>query len=162
MDLMRYHEELHELFYRHQLALLRMDFEEAHRRLKQYEAALFKHMRDEEEFLFPIYEARATKVRGETLDVFLADHQKMKLYLELYDREVPALANEDEPARKLLQLLDSQTTFKRLCGHHDTREEKILYPVLDRLTTEEEKCLIKKNISVSVPEEINQPWRDRE
>jgi hemerythrin-like domain-containing protein len=150
IDLMQYHEELHELFYRHQLALLHLDYSGAVGWLKRYEAALLKHMKDEEELLFPLYEERAPKVRGETIDVFLGEHEKMKLYLELYNKEVPSLAGEAEPERKLLQVLDSQTTFKRLCGHHDTRERKVLYPALDRLVTEEEKETLLKRISVTV------------
>lgn len=148
IDLMQYHEELHEIFYRHQRALLRLDFSEAVRLLKQYGTALLKHMKDEEELLFPLYEERAPKVRGETIDVFLGEHEKMKLYLDLYENEVPTLAQEAEPERKILQVLDSQTTFKRLCGHHDTRERKVLYPTLDRLLTEEERASLMKMISV--------------
>jgi regulator of cell morphogenesis and NO signaling len=149
IDLMQYHEELHELFYQHQRALLRLDFSEAVRSLKQYRAALHAHMLDEEERLFPLYEERAPKVRGETIDVFLGEHQKMKLYLDLYEQEIPTLADEAEPERKLLQVLDSQATFKRLCGHHDTRERKVLYPALDKLTTEEERNQLMRLISVS-------------
>jgi hemerythrin superfamily protein len=157
IDLMQYHDELHELFYRHQRALLRMDFPEAVRWLKQYGAALLKHMKDEEESLFPLYEERAPKVRGETIDVFSGEHEKMKLYLELYYTEVPTLETEAEPERKLLQILDSQTTFKRLCGHHDTRERKVLYPALDSLTTEEERAHVMETISLSAMEGITQP-----
>jgi hypothetical protein len=50
-------------------------------------------------------------------------------------------------------VLDSQTTFKRLCGHHDMRERKVLYPALDRLTTEEERNNLMKMISVSASEQ---------
>lgn len=152
IDLMRYHEELHELFYNHQRALLHRDFSGAARWFNRYKAALMRHMKDEEELLFPIYEERAPKVRGETIDVFLGDHEKMKLYLELYEKEVPTLEREPEPERKILQLLDSQTTFKRLCGHHDVRENKVLYPALDSLTTEEERERLMKMISLSVSE----------
>ncbi len=156
IDLMQYHEELHELFYKHQRALLHRDYVDAVHWFNQYKTALLRHMKDEEEFLFPIYEERAPRVRGETIDVFLGDHEKIKLYLELYDKEVPTLEGEDEPERKLLQLLDSQTTFKRLCGHHDVRENKIFYPTLDRLTTEEEKERLMKMISLSASEQDKQ------
>lgn len=153
IDLMQYHEELHEIFYKHQRALLRMDFSDAVRWFNEYKTALLRHMKDEEEFLFPLYAERAPKVRGETIDVFLGEHEKMKLYLDLYDAEVPTLEHEAEPERKLLQVLDSQTTFKRLCGHHDTRERKVLYPALDNLTTAEERENLVKMISLSAMEQ---------
>ena len=150
IGLMQYHAELHELFYQHQRALLHLDFADAWRWLKEYETALLKHIRDEEELLFPLYDERAERVRGETIDVFMGDHQKMRLYLELYNKEVPTLREEAEPERKVLQILDSQGTFKRLCGHHDVRERKVLYTALDSLTTEEEKARLLREISTSI------------
>ncbi|MFS8085174.1 MAG: hypothetical protein ACMG6H_06055, partial [Acidobacteriota bacterium] len=39
----------------------------------------------------------------------------------------------------VIWLLDSQTTFKRLHVHHDNRERKMLYPLLDEITTEQER-----------------------
>jgi len=38
-----------------------------------------------------------------------------------------------------LFLLDSQHIFKRLLVHHDNREKKMLYPLLDQITTEQER-----------------------
>jgi hemerythrin superfamily protein len=39
----------------------------------------------------------------------------------------------------VLSLIDSQHLFKRLLVHHDTRERKMLYPLLDDVTTESER-----------------------
>jgi hypothetical protein len=49
---------------------------------------------------------------------------------------------EQNPAsrkRGILWLLDRQATFKNLMEHHDLRETNILYPALDRVTSEAER-----------------------
>jgi len=41
--------------------------------------------------------------------------------------------------RAAIFMLDSETTFKRLMVHHDSRERKFLYKLLDEATTEAER-----------------------
>ena len=36
-------------------------------------------------------------------------------------------------------MFDEQALFKHLMQHHDRREENILYPTLDKVTSEEER-----------------------
>ena len=56
-------------------------------------------------------------------------------------KEVAArLPEAEDMERAALRLLDAETAFKHLCEHHDAREEQILYPALDRVTTDEEKA----------------------
>jgi hypothetical protein len=47
--------------------------------------------------------------------------------------------NPDGRKRGILWLLDRQATFKNLMEHHDLREANILYPALDRVTSEAER-----------------------
>lgn len=49
------------------------------------------------------------------------------------------LAATNDLERGVLFLLDSQHLFKRLLVHHDSREKKVLYPLLDQFTTEQER-----------------------
>jgi hypothetical protein len=53
----------------------------------------------------------------------------------------------------VLFLVDSQHIFKRLLVHHDTRERKFLYPVLDQVTTEEEKLDLFQRVKLPVTKE---------
>ena len=57
----------------------------------------------------------------------------------LFKEEMPKLRAAADLETVVIWLLDSQTTFKRLHVHHDTRERKILYPLLDEITTEQER-----------------------
>jgi hypothetical protein len=45
----------------------------------------------------------------------------------------------EDLAREVLFLLDSQHIFKRPLVHRDSRERKMRYPLLDQVTTEQER-----------------------
>jgi hemerythrin-like domain-containing protein len=123
----------------HQRALLRLDLKSALSALELFECELVAHMHDEEEFMIPLYDERADAPVGGTAAIFLGEHEKMRQYLALFKEQMPRLATADDLEREVLWLLDSQHLFKRLLVHHDTREKKMLYPLLDEVTTEEEK-----------------------
>lgn len=63
----------------------------------------------------------------------------MRRYLVLFKEEMTRLAAKKDLEREVSWLLDSQHVFKRLLVHHDTREKEMLYPLLDQVTTDEEK-----------------------
>jgi hemerythrin-like domain-containing protein len=93
----------------------------------------------EEEQLLPLYDERATpEAAGETR-LFLDDHEKMRNWLQLFSETVAQLAAETSPEDLLLKLLDRESFFLKLCSHHDNREERFLYPALDKGTTETER-----------------------
>ncbi len=48
-------------------------------------------------------------------------------------------------------MIDSQVLFKKLLVHHDTREKKILYPLLDEVTTEAERQELFAKLALSLP-----------
>ena len=138
-DLLTLHQELDELFFEHQRALLRLDLDRASTMLETYEAELLVHMRDEEELMIPLYRERADAPVGGAAEIFLGEHDKLRQYLVLFKEELAKLAATDDLERGVLFLLDSQHLFKRLLVHHDTRERKMLYPLLDQVTTEQER-----------------------
>ena len=138
-EVLALHRELGEMFFRHQRALLDFNFRGALERLEEYEAALLAHMRDEEELLIPLYAERAAVERGGRADFFLLEHEKMRRHLAHFREQLPRLEELPEPSRALIKLLDQQTTFKHIVEHHDEREERHLYPALERLTTEAER-----------------------
>jgi hemerythrin-like domain-containing protein len=138
-DVLALHRELEEMFYVHQRALLDFNFRGALERLAEYESALVAHMRDEEELLLPLYAERAEIERGGARDFFLLEHAKMRRHLAHFREQLPVLLELPEPSRALLKLLDQQTTYKHIVEHHDEREEKFLYPALERVTTDGER-----------------------
>ena len=139
-DVLALHGELGEMFFRHQRALLDFNFRAALERLCEYEAALLEHMRDEEELLLPLYAERVTEPgRGGAAEFFPLEHAKMRRLLAHFREQLPHIVGMAEPSRALLKLLDQETTYKHLVEHHDTREERHLYPALERVTTEAER-----------------------
>ena len=140
LDVPALHRELDEMFYEHQRALLDFNFRGALERLADYESALLSHMCDEEELLLPLYAERAEIARGGARDFFILEHGKMRRHLAHFREQLPKLLTLPEPSRALLKLLDQETTYKHIVEHHDEREEKFLYPALERFTTEAERA----------------------
>lgn len=137
--LLALHRQLDELFFEHQRALLRMDLKQASSALEAFESQLLAHMQDEEELMLPIYRDRAEAPVGGSADIFLGEHEKLRQFLVLFREELIKLAKADDLERGVLFLIDSQHLFKRLLVHHDTREKKFLYPILDQVTSEAER-----------------------
>ena len=138
-DLLVLHQQLDELFVEHQRSLLRLDLEAACDALQAYEAELLVHMRDEEELMIPLYRERAEAPVGGAAEIFLGEHDKLRQYLVLFREALTKLQGAEDLERGVLFLLDSQHLFKRLLVHHDNREKKMLYPLLDQVTTEQER-----------------------
>ena len=71
----------------------------------------------------------------------------MRGFLQEFHRAIVQMQTE-EPARfrrAIIALMDRQFMYKHLVEHHDLREKNILYPWLDRITSDEERVrLIKK------------------
>lgn len=138
-DLLILHQQLDDLFLEHQRALLRLDLHRTSTSLETYEAKLLAHMRDEEQLMIPLYRERANAPVGGAAEIFLGEHDKLRQYFVLFKEELAKLAAADDLERGVLFLLDSQHLFKRLLVHHDSRERKMLYPLLDQVTTEQER-----------------------
>jgi hemerythrin-like domain-containing protein len=138
-QLLDLHQDLGDIFVQHQRALLRMDSITAMQRLEEFEVSLLNHIADEDDFLLPLYRERAEIAIGGAPEIFLNEHAKMRTYVELFKAEIPKLIDSKDRERDTLFLLDSQNTFKRLMVHHDVREQKFLYPELDRVTSPQER-----------------------
>lgn len=147
-DLLTLHHELDELFFEHQRALIRGDLEVALTKLEGYEKELLDHIWDEEEVLIPIYAARAEAPVGGSAEIFLNEHRKIREYLVLFKAEFVKLFAAGDLERAVIFLLDSQVIYKRLLVHHDTRERKFLYPLLDQITTEPEKLSLFQRLKL--------------
>lgn len=133
------HERITEMFLVHQEALLALDVELALSRLKRFESELRDHMRVEEDLLLPVY-ARAGRIQGGPLEFYTGEHKRMIEFLERFTERLERLKQDPTNLkREIIELFDEQALFKHLMQHHDMREENILYPTLDKVTTEEER-----------------------
>ena len=138
-DLLELHQRLDDLFLEHQRALMRLDLDSAENCLRQYEDELLAHIRDEETLMLPLYRERVHPPVGGAVEIFIGEHEKLRQMLSLFKAEILKIRAMNDAERGALFLLDSQHLFKRLLVHHDTRERKMLYPLLDQATTEAER-----------------------
>lgn len=138
-DLLKIHEKLDEDFRQHQYALLHFEFERAAKLLLAYRDRLLEHMSFEEEVLLPIYDQKATIAPAGETTLFLKEHEKMRDWIALFIDTIKKLQSEDPPEPVLLNLLDRENFYLKLCSHHDNREATFLYPGLDAVTSLEER-----------------------
>lgn len=138
-SLMTVHKVIDDLFFEHQRALLHFDFEKALHLLAAHESTLSSHMADEELILLPVYEERGEFPDAGAPKLYYDDHKKMRSYIELFKQATSQIAAEPDVDKTLLQLLDREAFYLRLCSHHDRRESEYLYPILDTILSESEK-----------------------
>lgn len=137
------------MFFEHQKRLLRFQFAEALELLGKYEAAILKHIEDENTYLLPIYAERGVHQSGAAVQLFFDDHEKLKAHLAQFREEIGNLMTDPEPDKKLIWVLEREAFFKKLCDHHDIRETKFLYPELDRITSDTEKTELLERVTES-------------
>jgi hemerythrin-like domain-containing protein len=140
IDLLELHQRLDDLFLAHQRALLRLDLDSAATALETYAGELLAHIRDEEALMIPLYQERAKIPLGGAVEIYLGEHEKLKRLLVLFAEEIDKIRTMADVERGVLFLIDSQYIFKRLLVHHDARERKMLYPLLDDVTSEGERA----------------------
>jgi len=139
-DLNHVHEELDDLFFDHQVAILHCDCNGAKTLLGRYERGLSIHMREENEILIPLYQERAVPTRGGDTTVFTGEHERIVEWLGRLKLRLSRLPALDPQPKDLLDLLDDEAHFKKFIEHHTLREKNIFYPELERVTTPGEKA----------------------
>ena len=147
-DLVRVHVLLDEVFFDHQKALLHFEFDKALTLLEMYESVLIRHMQDEELTLLPVYSERAVSSGAGSPRYFFEDHAKMRSFIEVFKEKITGLNLEPNIDRALLQLLDREAFYLRLCSHHDKRETDFLYPVLTQILSDAEERELMSRIEL--------------
>jgi iron-sulfur cluster repair protein YtfE (RIC family) len=149
LDLNKIHQELDALFFRHQVAILKADWPQAGLPLKIYEEALMSHLKEEEDILLPLYRERVTPIRGGDPEIFIQEHQKVDEWLKRIRLRISRLVPLPPP-KDVIALLDDEAHFKKFMEHHSLREDRILYPELERVTSESEKFSLCRLLTFSV------------
>lgn len=93
-------------------------------RFQQFQSAMDRHFRKEEEVLFPAFEQASGNAMGPTR-VMRLEHQQMRETFAEMDR---ALAAGD-----LEEFLGQAEALLILTQQHNIKEEQILYPMCDRV-----------------------------
>jgi hemerythrin-like domain-containing protein len=133
------HEDLSLLFFEHQKALLDRDHLKAALFLNEYEKEIQHHTGLEEEWLLPVYEERSEIRPGGDVVNFVGEHSKILMVLRRLQDKLVRMRNLKDATNEIIGLLDDEARFKELIRHHDEREERFLFPELDRVTSDAEK-----------------------
>lgn len=147
IELLDIHQDLEQIFFRHQQKLLHFEFDAALAILDKYERALLKHIEDENTHLLPIYIERGEIQKGGAAQMFFDEHEKLANHIAFFKEEIAKLEIAENLDEKMIWLIEREGFFKKLCDHHDIRETNFLYPELDRITTDEEKLELLNKVS---------------
>lgn len=138
-SLSQQHEALDRLFDSHQRGLFAGDIDLALAALSKFSGDLERHIEFEERRVLPLYADQAAETPGATLEIVQAEHRKLQDGVATLIRRTEELFEAPDLPGAILALLSEEAMFKSLFHHHAAREEKILFPRLDQLSTEEER-----------------------
>jgi regulator of cell morphogenesis and NO signaling len=136
------HDRLDELFNTFQ-QLKRSDFAKAKEAFKDFKFGLQRHIVWEEDLLFPLWEEKTGMSEGGPTFVMRAEHRRIGQQLEaIHDKVAEQNPDSDQEEQALLDLL----------GSHNMKEERVLYPSIDQVTSVEERETVFRNMN-NIPEE---------
>lgn len=136
------HDRLDELFKTFQ-QLKRSDFAKAKESFKEFKVGLQRHIVWEEDILFPLWEKETGITEGGATSVMRAEHRQIEQQLKaIHGRVSEQDPNSDHAEQAMLNLL----------GSHNMKEERVLYPGIDRVTSAGERDTIFQNMK-SIPDE---------
>jgi regulator of cell morphogenesis and NO signaling len=112
------------------------DFSSAGRAFAEFDLGLRRHIRFEEQILFPAFEqASGLPAQGGPTGVMRAEHREIEALLEALG-DVVALPG---PAAEVLR-----AQLHAVLGGHNLKEENILYPGADRLFAGESDAIVRR------------------
>lgn len=124
----RDHDRLDRLFKEFQSTKSRA-FAKATQCFSEFKRGLQRHIVWEEEFLFPQFESRTGVSEGGPTTVMRLEHRRLKELLEgIHDQVAASKTDTGEYEHELLDVLLV----------HNTKEEAVLYPAIDRCLSERE------------------------
>lgn len=138
MDFMSHdHDRLDALFRDYQ-ATRTTDLPKARTIFAEFREGLLRHIRWEEELLFPAFESKTGMHGAGPTVVMRAEHRDIQGALN----QIANLLGKADP--------EGVDAFERLLlevlGPHNDKEEEVLYPWSDRALNEEERCAMVKNM----------------
>ncbi|HSN04250.1 MAG TPA: hemerythrin domain-containing protein [Nitrospira sp.] len=136
------HDRLDELFKAFQ-QLKRSDFPKAKEAFMAFKAGLQRHIVWEEDLLFPLWEEKTGMSEGGPTFVMRGEHRLIGQQLEAIHAKVAGdNLDSDEEEQMLASLLRS----------HNMKEERVLYPSIDQVTSAEERETVFRDMK-NIPED---------
>lgn len=119
------HDRLDELFKTFQ-NVKRSDFAKAKEAFKEFKFGLQRHIVWEEDLLFPLWEEKTGISEGGPTFVMRHEHRQIGQLLEaIHQKVADQNPDSDQEEQALLNLL----------GSHNMKEERVLYPSIDQVTS---------------------------
>jgi hemerythrin-like domain-containing protein len=129
------HRHCDEAFVGAEEAVARRDWESASAALREFADATERHLRREEDLLFPAFEAATGMTSGPTA-VMRSEHAHMRRLLSSLEQALVA-RDRDE-------FLGAAETLLMLMQQHNAKEESILYPMADRVLHARAEALLRQ------------------
>ena len=129
------HRHCDEAFVGAEQAVARRDWESAGAALRAFVDATERHLRREEDVLFPAFEAATGMTSGPTA-VMRSEHAHVRRLLSSLEQAVAA-RDRDE-------FLGAAETLLMLMQQHNAKEESILYPMADRVLHARAEALLRQ------------------
>jgi hemerythrin-like domain-containing protein len=160
-DLNHLHREIGDRFKQHQESLLNRQYVEAGLLFQVYEKGLLSHIKEEEEILLPLYRERVIPRKGGEPKIFTEENQEIDEWLKRLKLRLSRVTLVPYP-KDIITLLDDEARYKMLMKHHILWEERVFYPELERVTSEEEKSCLCRLLTFSLDsfEDGASPERD--
>lgn len=138
----RDHDQLDGLFQTFQ-QLKRSDFAKAKEAFQRFKFGLQRHIVWEEDLLFPLWEKKTGMTDSGPTPVMRNEHRQIGQQLEaIHQKVTDQNPDSDREEQALLDLL----------GSHNRKEERALYPAIDKVTSAEERQAVFLNMD-NIPEE---------
>lgn len=129
------HRDCDELFAEAENAAHQGDLDAAGKAFASFAESLRQHLSNEEEVLFPAFEAR-TGISGGPTAVMRMEHEQMRALLDELQRAIDGGSLDD--------FLGLGETFNILIQQHNMKEEQMLYPMCDRALGEQAGELLQR------------------
>jgi len=130
------HRRLDAIFERFQQAIKQNRWETASKDFRELSTGLKRHIKIEEEILFPVFEEKTGMFNGGPTAVMRMEHTEIK---DLLDK---VLASTD--AREASKAVDGYNALILILADHNMKEEHILYPESDSFLTDDERTAVVK------------------
>ena len=118
-----------------------VDIERAESIFLFFKSELERHIIWEEDILFPVFERKTGIKDGGPTSVMRMEHIQIKNHLQEIKKKIHA--------KKIQNLFKEEVALFKLLESHNQKEENILYPGIDNLTSEREKELLIKQMSAT-------------
>ncbi|MDP6434305.1 MAG: hemerythrin domain-containing protein [Arenicellales bacterium] len=129
------HQHCDDLFAAAESSVGQGEWGEARADFSSFNQVMEHHLRMEEEILFPEFEARTGQQGGPT-EIMRGEHAQMRdLFLSMSE----AVGESDQSG-----YLGSSETLLWIIQQHNSKEENILYPMIDNMLSSEVDLLLQK------------------